>query len=252
MKKSNIKRILSGISSVCVIASALPVSGLSLSAAAADSADIVYGDSNCDGKVDMSDAVLIMQSLSNPDKYGLNGTDESHITLDGLNFGDVYDRGDGITNADALAIQRYKLNLIPSLPETWKDGVNPDDNKETGTLIHLKGDSIEVEGDYAEVNGTTVTITHSGSFTVDGTLNDGQINVAVPDETADPETVKIFLNGVELLIRFQTEILLIPEIILAMPLLKLRTISLSRAELLEQEYSILLQTPRTESSAIMI
>ncbi len=198
MKRSNIKRILSGISSVCVIASALPVSGLSLSAAAADSADIVYGDSNCDGKVDMSDAVLIMQSLSNPDKYGLNGTDESHITLDGLNFGDVYDRGDGITNADALAIQRYKLNLIPSLPETWKDGVDPDDNKETGTLIHLKGDSIEVEGDYAEVNGTTVTITHSGSFTVDGTLNDGQINVAVPDETADPETVKIFLNGVEI------------------------------------------------------
>lgn len=181
MKKSNIKRILSGISSVCVIASALPMSGLSLSAAAEDSANILYGDANCDGLIDMSDAVLIMQSLSNPDKYGLNGNDEHHITSDGLNFADVYDRGDGVTNADALAIQRYKLNLISSLPETWKDGNNPDDNKETETLIHIKGDSIEVDGDYAEVSGTTVTITHSGTFTVDGTLNDGQINVAVPD-----------------------------------------------------------------------
>lgn len=198
MKKSNIKRILSGISSVCVIASTIPVSGSSFAAAAADASDIVYGDANCDGSVDMSDAVLIMQSLSNPDKYGLNGSDASHITLDGLNFGDVYERGDGITNADALAIQRYKLNLIPSLPETWMNGNNPDDDKKNGTLIHLKGDSIEIEGDYAEVNGTTVTITHSGIFTINGTLNDGQINVAVPDETVDPETVKIFLNGVEI------------------------------------------------------
>ena len=89
MKKSNIKRILSGISSVCVIASALPMSGLSLSAAAEDSANILYGDANCDGLIDMSDAVLIMQSLSNPDKYGLNGKYEHHITKDGLNFSDV-------------------------------------------------------------------------------------------------------------------------------------------------------------------
>ncbi len=194
MKKSNIKRIISGLSSVCVIASAIPMCEISLTSAA-DASGIVYGDANCDNKVDISDAVIIMQSLANPDRYGLNGTDETHITAEGINNADVYNRGDGLTNSDALSIQRYRLGLITELPESLS---NPDDNQGTETLIHLKGDTIEVEGDYAEVNGTTVTITHSGSFTIDGTLNDGQINVAVPDEVADPETVKIFLNGADI------------------------------------------------------
>ena len=37
--------------------------------------DIFKGDTNCDCQVDMSDAVLIMQALANPDKYGENGKD---------------------------------------------------------------------------------------------------------------------------------------------------------------------------------
>lgn len=80
--------------------------------------DILYGDANCDGTVDMSDAVLIMQSLSNPDKYGIDGTDKSALTLAGAKNGDCYMPGDGLTNNDALAIQKFKLDLIPSLPET--------------------------------------------------------------------------------------------------------------------------------------
>ena len=65
----------------------------------------------------MSDAVLIMQSLSNPDKYGLKGTDPTHITEDGMKNADCYNVGDGVTNQDALAVQKFKLNIIPSLPE---------------------------------------------------------------------------------------------------------------------------------------
>lgn len=80
--------------------------------------EILYGDSNCDGKVDMSDAVLIMQSLSNPDTYGLNGSHESAITSQGLKNADCYNTGDGITNNDALAIQKFKLEIINALPET--------------------------------------------------------------------------------------------------------------------------------------
>ncbi|MCM1006942.1 MAG: glycoside hydrolase [Ruminococcus flavefaciens] len=72
----------------------------------------LWGDANCDGQVDMSDAVLIMQSLSNPDKYGLNGTDDSAITKQGLINADVFNHGDGVTNNDALEIQKYKLDLI--------------------------------------------------------------------------------------------------------------------------------------------
>ncbi|MCM1007763.1 MAG: right-handed parallel beta-helix repeat-containing protein [Ruminococcus flavefaciens] len=81
--------------------------------------DIVWGDANCDGKVDMSDAVLIMQSLSNPDKYGLNGSDPTHITDLGMLNADVYENGtSGVTNQDALSIQKWRLELIPALPES--------------------------------------------------------------------------------------------------------------------------------------
>ncbi len=71
--------------------------------------DRLYGDANCDGEVNMADAVLVMQTLANPDKYSL--TDKG-----GLNA-DVSGGNDGITNKDALAIQKYKLGLISALPE---------------------------------------------------------------------------------------------------------------------------------------
>ena len=80
-------------------------------------ADVKYGDANCDGEVDLSDAVLIMQSLANPNKYGLTGTDKSHITDIGSKNADVCNTGDGVTTNDAVSIQRYLLKLIPSLPE---------------------------------------------------------------------------------------------------------------------------------------
>lgn len=78
----------------------------------AASEDIKYGDSNCDGKVDVSDAVLIMQSLANPSKFKL--TDE------GRKNADVAGGNDGITSNDALAIQKYLLKLIDKLPEEVK------------------------------------------------------------------------------------------------------------------------------------
>ena len=180
MKKCNIKKFLAGISALCVMTQALPV---------ISSADTVtlYGDANLDGEVTLSDAVLIMQSLSNPDDFNLS--------KQGADNADVYNRGDGISTMDALSIQKLGIGLIDSLPESWQNGETPVTD---GTKIHLNGDSVTVDGDYAEVNGTIVTITHSGTFYIDGTLNDGQINVNIPDETADPETVKIFLNGVNI------------------------------------------------------
>ena len=84
---------------------------------------IKYGDSNCDGKIDMSDAVLIMQSLSNPDKYGLEGSDPTHITEWGMQNADCCNPGDGVTNEDALAIQMLKLEMIDSLPIKYEPAV---------------------------------------------------------------------------------------------------------------------------------
>ncbi len=79
---------------------------------------IVYGDANCDGDVSLADAVLIMQSIANPSKFGADGTDKNKITAQGLANADCTGGGDGVTNADALAVQKYMLRIISALPET--------------------------------------------------------------------------------------------------------------------------------------
>lgn len=74
------------------------------------------GDANCDNKIDVSDAVLILQAISNSDKYGLNGTDPTCITAQGMINGDCSGNNDGITTRDALAVQKAVVGLI-TLPE---------------------------------------------------------------------------------------------------------------------------------------
>ena len=49
----------------------------------------------------MSDSVLIMQSLSNPDKYMISERGKKNADTN----------NDGITNADALVIQKKLLGL---------------------------------------------------------------------------------------------------------------------------------------------
>ncbi len=63
-----------------------------------------WGDTNEDGKVNISDAVLIMQSIANPDEF--------KITEQGKLNGDVVDNGGGLTNMDALAIQFVEIKTI--------------------------------------------------------------------------------------------------------------------------------------------
>ncbi len=69
------------------------------------------------------------------------------------------------------------------------------DGVEMTAVISLNGDSITAEGENVTVEGGIATITASGAYEISGTLNAGQIRVAVPDEVADPETVKLYLNG---------------------------------------------------------
>lgn len=77
---------------------------------------VLYGDANCDNKIDISDAVMILQSLSAPDKYGINGSDETHITAQGQINADCSNVGNGVTTMDALAVQKSIIELI-TLPE---------------------------------------------------------------------------------------------------------------------------------------
>ena len=62
--------------------------------------------------------------------------------------------------------------------------------------IHLKGNSISYEGSNISVSGKTATISASGAYYIDGSLDGGQIIVNVPDETVDTKTVKLYLSGV--------------------------------------------------------
>ena len=56
-----------------------------------------------------------MQSIGNPDAYGVSGSDKSHITKQGYINADVTGDGDGLTNLDALEVQKYLLNLVSEL-----------------------------------------------------------------------------------------------------------------------------------------
>lgn len=70
----------------------------------------LYGDANCSGDVKMNDAVLVMQLLANGDAYDVGGTDKNAITETGRANADCYAPGSGITNMDAVAIQKKLIN----------------------------------------------------------------------------------------------------------------------------------------------
>ncbi len=180
MKKMNAKKLLAGISSAAVIASALP-----FSVQAAEGTAALYGDANGDGKLNVSDAVAVLQYVANKTKYPLEGQGLINADCDGES---------GITGGDALAIQQADAGLV-TLPLGGTQ--NPEPVSDI-IMVHLNGTSITVDGDadnFTAVEGSKLTISHSGQYIIDGTLDDGQININIPDETADPETVKIFLNG---------------------------------------------------------
>ena len=70
--------------------------------------DAIYGDATGNGEVKMNDAVLIMQVCANSDLYSI---DEKYLVN-----ADCYIPGSGITNMDAIAIQKLLINVVPSLP----------------------------------------------------------------------------------------------------------------------------------------
>lgn len=72
----------------------------------------ISGDANCDGKVEIADATLILQYLTNKDEYQLKAQ--------GMINADCCNTGDGVTAQDALAIQMLDAGVIEALPTTIK------------------------------------------------------------------------------------------------------------------------------------
>lgn len=73
------------------------------------------GDANANGRVELADALLILQHVANSKKY--------EISPQGVENADVYCKGDGITAMDALSIQKYDAKLLTSLPESYLEGL---------------------------------------------------------------------------------------------------------------------------------
>jgi len=74
------------------------------------------------------------------------------------------------------------------------DDLDQDWDSAGATGIRLNGDSISVQGGGAMVDGSTVTITSSGTYVISGTLNDGRIRV----DTDDKKTVRLVLDGADI------------------------------------------------------
>jgi len=100
----------------------LTLSGLMIIVEGTTPVSTLAGDANCDGQVDLSDAILVMQAVNNSDKYGVNGSDPTHITAQGLINADV-DGAAGVTGGDAFQIQKFLAGSVSSLNKTVKSSV---------------------------------------------------------------------------------------------------------------------------------
>ena len=70
--------------------------------------DVVYGDANADGKVDVADVVAVASYVGS--------AENNKLSDEGLKNADVQSVGDGVTANDALAIQQYLAGSVKSLP----------------------------------------------------------------------------------------------------------------------------------------
>ncbi len=88
------------------------------------------------------------------------------------------------------------LEMTPSpiAVEYDQDDLDSSVNGSEMTSIQLQGDAISVGGTGAMVDGSIVTITSAGTYSISGTLNNGQIVV----DTQDEETVVLVLDGADI------------------------------------------------------
>ncbi|MBR6394212.1 MAG: hypothetical protein IKS13_05270 [Ruminococcus sp.] len=101
------KKFMSALAAAVLTYGAMGLTGMAAEKVPA----LLFGDADCSGEVRMNDAVRIMQSVANPDEYSL--------TVRGASNADVHERGDGVSNMDALAVQKYLIKA-GELPASYK------------------------------------------------------------------------------------------------------------------------------------
>jgi hypothetical protein len=90
--------------------------------------------------------------------------------------------------------QAAEAAFTPVAVEYDSDDLEPAASSPDMSSIELAGDSITVEGTGATAEGSLVTITSAGAYSISGTLNDGQVVV----DTQDEDTVYLVLNGIDI------------------------------------------------------
>ncbi|MBN1513474.1 MAG: carbohydrate-binding domain-containing protein [Phycisphaerae bacterium] len=148
-------------------------------------------DFDQDGDVDGTDYLLLSGCLTGPSQPYDPLPAECTLTpdLEGFILADCDQDGD-VDASDFGVIQLcYSGEGNPADPSCGRGSAGP-----VETEIILNGTSITVNGDGVTVDGTRATITSEGSYTITGTLTDGQIVV----NTADAGPVRMLLNGVSI------------------------------------------------------
>lgn len=94
-------------------------------------------------------------------------------------------------SAQAVATSQEAAAAGTYTEEYDADDLNDSLEDPAMALIKLEGDSISFEGSGASVDGSTITITAPGVYSISGTLDDGQILV----DSAVDGTLRLILNG---------------------------------------------------------
>lgn len=98
------------------------------------------------------------------------------------------------TSTSSSVVEAVAATAVPVTISYDSEDLETAVDSTAATSISLAGDTISVAGDGAVVNGSSVTITAAGTYTLSGTLNNGQIIV----ETNDEDPVVLILNGVNI------------------------------------------------------
>ena len=88
----------------------------------------------------------------------------------------------------------FEPTAVPISVEYDSDDLAVSESNADTTTINLADDATTFTGDGVVVDGSIVTITAAGTYSISGVLNDGQIVV----DTQDEETVTLILNGVDI------------------------------------------------------
>ncbi|MEN2767514.1 carbohydrate-binding domain-containing protein [Ornithinibacillus xuwenensis] len=100
----------------------------------------------------------------------------------------------GCSNDSSTAVQETQ-DIVKSLVSYDNDDFYSDWQEENVTYIQLEGTTAVVEGNNGvAVNGSQISIHATGTYIIEGTLNDGQIIV----DAEDSGTVRLVLNGAEI------------------------------------------------------